>query len=297
MSAGAPALATVVVNLFGGPGAGKTLAAFRIMSLLTDRGHVCEYVGEYAKELVWDVGSEVMPERTRERAARLLDGSLASQRAIHEVQCRRVERLVGQCDFVVTDSPTLLPAIYLAESGPGAETFAHAVAERFLARDNFNVLVRRTGAYDEAGHIETLDEAREVDARVERALRELGAYFGSYTKDQVGRATRNMEVTLAKARRRPRAPAASVGSSGDVGPGERSSLDAPVPRTQAHAAVGSQMPASIDAAELARRAAMAANVSRARAAVASVRARQATTPGLERILRMRDEPMRGQGRT
>ena len=43
---------TLVVNLFAGPGAGKTTCAWEIASELKKRGIVTEYVPEYAKELV-----------------------------------------------------------------------------------------------------------------------------------------------------------------------------------------------------------------------------------------------------
>ena len=57
---------TVVVNAFGGPGAGKTTSCWEIASELKKAGYCVEYVSEYAKELVWEGQME------------LLDGSLAT---------------------------------------------------------------------------------------------------------------------------------------------------------------------------------------------------------------------------
>ena len=45
---------TVVVNLFGGPGAGKTTCAWEIAAELKKLRYVTEYVPEVAKEYVWD---------------------------------------------------------------------------------------------------------------------------------------------------------------------------------------------------------------------------------------------------
>lgn len=45
---------TLVVNLFAGPGAGKTTCAWEIAAELKKLGVHTEYVPEYAKELVWD---------------------------------------------------------------------------------------------------------------------------------------------------------------------------------------------------------------------------------------------------
>ena len=63
-------------------------------------GFEAEYVSEYAKEFVWDNKFE------------MLDGSVENQRIIFTEQSRRVNRLIGRVDVIVTDSPTLLSALY-----------------------------------------------------------------------------------------------------------------------------------------------------------------------------------------
>lgn len=55
-----PVHKTIVINAFGGPGAGKTTACLDITSMLKKRGFVAEYVQEYAKELVWDKNFEML---------------------------------------------------------------------------------------------------------------------------------------------------------------------------------------------------------------------------------------------
>lgn len=112
--------ATMVVNLYGGPGAGKTTAAWELAAELKKQGVVTEYVPEYAKELVWDDRLD------------LLDGSAEHQRAILREQKRRLERLRGKVDIIVTDSPVLLLGILPKKpgSGPGkgsaGGTYKHA---------------------------------------------------------------------------------------------------------------------------------------------------------------------------
>ena len=70
---------TIVVNLWGGPGVGKTTCAWEIASELKKEGYVTEYVSEYAKELVWDEKIE------------LLDGTYKNQFMILQEQTRRIE--------------------------------------------------------------------------------------------------------------------------------------------------------------------------------------------------------------
>lgn len=96
-----PVRKTIVINAFGGPGAGKTTACLDITSMLKKRGFIAEYVQEYAKELVWDKNFE------------MLNGSEKNQKIILNEQQKRMDRLMGKVDFIVTDAPLLLNSIYL----------------------------------------------------------------------------------------------------------------------------------------------------------------------------------------
>ena len=112
--------ATVVVNVFGGPGCGKTAMAWEVCERLRHMGFLVEYAPEYAKELTWDATSAAATELERERAMELLDGRPDHQMAIVREQHRRISRYVGQVDFVVTDGP----------QGRGLEEPRHQAAAR-----------------------------------------------------------------------------------------------------------------------------------------------------------------------
>jgi len=45
---------TLIVNMFGGPGCGKSSMATSVFSHLKWKGWNCEYVSEVAKDLVWE---------------------------------------------------------------------------------------------------------------------------------------------------------------------------------------------------------------------------------------------------
>ena len=49
----------VIVNLFGGPGVGKSTAAFYLMAKLKMAGVDCEYTPEFAKDKVWEGNLDV----------------------------------------------------------------------------------------------------------------------------------------------------------------------------------------------------------------------------------------------
>ncbi len=159
---------TVVINAFGGAGAGKTTACLHIAAELKKRGYVAEYVPEYAKELVWD------------KNFALLDGSEESQRAILKEQEHRLSRLMGQVDFAVTDAPVLLNGIYLNDC-PGKAEYCRRLLEKFNSYTNFNLVIQRDPSrYETEGRLQSLEESMAIDGSVTGMLRENGIYFGVY---------------------------------------------------------------------------------------------------------------------
>lgn len=159
---------TVVINAFGGAGAGKTTACMHIAAELKKKGFVAEYVPEYAKELVWDKNLE------------MLDGSEMHQRMILSEQSRRVERLVGQVDFVVTDAPTILNGVYLKDCD-NKENYCKMLLDNFNTYNNFNFVVQRdTKKFEKEGRIHTLEESIAVDGEVEKLLKDNNLFYGKY---------------------------------------------------------------------------------------------------------------------
>ena len=156
---------TIVVNLFAGPGAGKTTCAWEIASELKKRGYEAEYVSEYAKEFVWDNNME------------MLDGSLKHQQMLYNEQLHRITRLLGKVDFIVTDSPTLLSAQYLKEPN---EEFENKMIDDFKKNQNFNLFINRGKTYQQAGRLQNLQESRAIDNKIKQFLKDNNIYFGTY---------------------------------------------------------------------------------------------------------------------
>ena len=148
---------TVVCNLFGGPGSGKSTTATGVFSRLKQRGVNCELVTEYAKDAVWD------------RAEALLQNQLH----VFAQQFHRQWRLLGKVDFIITDSPILLSAVYLLYSNEKEPTrfFSPDYMDRmeafmrdtFRQFDNLNIFIRRSKPYQPIGRLQTEDEARGID--------------------------------------------------------------------------------------------------------------------------------------
>ena len=174
---------TVVVNLFAGPGAGKTTCAWAIASELKKRGVEAEYVSEFAKELVWDDRSD------------LLDGSFENQRMIYEEQNRRVQRLLGKVDVVVTDSPALLSMVYLNEPNREFEVMA---LENFRRQANFNLFINRGLEFQQSGRVHNLEQSVQIDSEIKGFLHDNGIYFGSYFHHTLGVLVDNIIRHLSK---------------------------------------------------------------------------------------------------
>lgn len=121
-----------VINLFGGPGAGKSTTAAGVFALLKCRGLRVELVTEYAKALAWAKRGE----------------ELTDQFYIYAKQHHRQHVLREQVDFCVTDSPLLLPLLYNKRE---PASFRQYVLDNWNTYDNYNFFIARVKPYVQLG--------------------------------------------------------------------------------------------------------------------------------------------------
>jgi hypothetical protein len=141
----------LVVNLFAGPGTGKSTTAAKIFAALKDRGINAELAGEYAKDLTW--------------ARRF--GTLADQLYVFGKQHHRIYRLAQDCDVIITDSPILMGLAYTADY---PADFKRTVRWAFERYRNINFFLERTKPYNPKGRNQTLEEAKQKDLDILRIL-------------------------------------------------------------------------------------------------------------------------------
>lgn len=137
---------TKVINLSGGPGSGKSTTAAGLFFLMKSLDMKVELVREYAKELTYSGELEVR----------------AHQGQVLWEQKRRQDILKGQVDYIITDSPLWVGAVYGRDKWQ-APWFLEHIVESFREFDNFNVVIDRAKAFQSYGRTETEDEARNVD--------------------------------------------------------------------------------------------------------------------------------------
>ena len=144
-----------VINLFGGPGVGKSTAAAGLFYEMKKAQIRVELVTEYAKDMVW------------ENRHNILDDQIY----IFAKQQRRISRLKDTgIEWVITDSPIPLGLVYLQE-GALPPAFHQLVMEVFAQYTNHNYLLQRYYPYNPVGRNQKDDsEARLFDAKVNQLL-------------------------------------------------------------------------------------------------------------------------------
>lgn len=142
----------LIINLYGGPGTGKSSLAAGLFSELKWRGRTTEMALEFAKDKVWERSTAV----------------LNNQIYIFGKQHHRIWRLRDQVEVVVTDSPLLLSLIYGAENT--SKQFHELVLHEHRELRNLNVFLERLKAYNPKGRLQTEEEAKNIDGRVRSML-------------------------------------------------------------------------------------------------------------------------------
>lgn len=149
----------LIVNLFGGPGTGKSTTAAAVFSLLKLHGVNCELVTEYAKDLVWE-------ERTK---------TFENENYLLAKQEHKLWRVQNFVDVVITDSPILLSVVY----GDNSNIFIEHILELHGKYRNMNVLLKRVKEYNPVGRNQNEDEAKEIDEKIREMLNNYVLYSGA----------------------------------------------------------------------------------------------------------------------
>lgn len=160
---------TLIVNLHGGPGAGKSTTRADVFRRLKQSGVNAEEVVEHAKKLTW--------------SARSME--LKSQPYIFGKQLRDQEILIGKVDVIITDSPLLLCHYYTKKYRPDAypASFDTFVVEQFKAMGGMNFFIERVNPYQAAGRNQTETESDEIAAEMRAMLDDLDIEYGVVSGD------------------------------------------------------------------------------------------------------------------
>lgn len=143
----------IVINLFAGPGVGKSTNAAKIFADLKMKGVNCEMALEFAKDKVW------------EESFRTMDDQIY----IFGKQFHRIWRLKDKVDVIICDSPLPISIVYDKEN---SQAFHQLIMEQFNKFENYNFFLERSVDYQSEGRIQTEEEARKIDETVKNVLKE-----------------------------------------------------------------------------------------------------------------------------
>lgn len=148
----------IVVNLFAGPGTGKSTSCAQIFSELKWMGVNCEMAREFAKDKVWEESFKVLDD----------------QIYIFGKQQHRMKVLIGQVDVIITDSPLLLSVIY---DKSGNQNFKNLVLDTYNQFENINIFLEREKPYNPKGRVQNEEKAKHLDNQIKDLLTELNISF------------------------------------------------------------------------------------------------------------------------
>lgn len=140
-----------VINLFGGPGIGKSTVAAALFANMKRMGEKVELVHEIAKDFYWEKWQHILTE----------------QDFLFAQQHRQIRRLVGHdIDYVIVDCSLLLGLAYKPDWYP--PSFDQFVVDVYNTYTNYNFLLKRTTTflYVSEGRNESYRQALEKDKQI-----------------------------------------------------------------------------------------------------------------------------------
>ena len=154
---------TIIVNLYGGPGSGKSTTCAGVFERLKLKGINCEMATEYAKDKVW------------EESFKTLDDQIY----VFGKQLHKINRLLGKVEVIITDSPLLFSIVYDKEKN---EKFKELVIDQYKRMDNWDYYIRRDNHFEQAGRMQNLQESKQLDRLIFDILNECGGRPGVVDK-------------------------------------------------------------------------------------------------------------------
>jgi len=149
------------INIFGGPGCGKSTVAANVFSRMKSDGHNIELVDEYVKSWAYE-----------KREINKFDQAYLFTRQL------RKEYLVlkNSSGMIITDSPLHLSICYAKRCGFARWDCLQSIANDFEDEyPSINVILDRVGCeYKQEGRYEDYNQAIEVDATISNYIYNCG---------------------------------------------------------------------------------------------------------------------------
>lgn len=152
---------TYIINLFGGPGSGKSTITSGLFYELKKRNISCDNPYEFPKQVAWEDNKS----------------QITDQLYIFANQHRGIVRSYGKVDFIILDSPILLSLAYKDGYDTGypasiyGKSFDKMVLDTFNQYNNINFLLKRkSDSYQTDGRFQTKEQSLTFHRKIESIL-------------------------------------------------------------------------------------------------------------------------------
>jgi deoxyadenosine/deoxycytidine kinase len=153
---------TKIINLFGGPGIGKSSIASGLTYKLKKQHITCDNPYEFPKLLAWDENHS----------------AIRDQLFVLANQHRGIVKSYGKVDYIILDSPILLSLtykdVYKSNEYPAilyGDVFDKMVLDIYNQYDNINILLKRSqGKHNNNERYQNLEESIVLDNVIENSL-------------------------------------------------------------------------------------------------------------------------------
>ncbi len=155
---------TKVINFYGGPGSGKSTKAAGLYYRMNMAGYSVELNNEFAKECVWEDNVPM----------------LKDQLFMLAHQHRKISRLVGKVEYVITDSPVLLSGIYreLYNGALYSDLIDKLALECYNMYDNLNFMLDRPKRrFEQNGRAQDENNSIDIDINIIQQFKDLNIPF------------------------------------------------------------------------------------------------------------------------
>jgi deoxyadenosine/deoxycytidine kinase len=154
---------TKIINLFGGPGIGKSSIAAGLTYKLKKQHITCDNPYEFPKLLAWDENHS----------------AIRDQLFVLANQHRGIVKSYGKVDYIILDSPILLSltykSFYKSNEYPATlygESFDNMVLDIYNRYDNINIVLKRSeGKHNNSERYQNLEESIQLDTVIEDSLK------------------------------------------------------------------------------------------------------------------------------
>ncbi len=167
---------TKIINIFGGPGCGKSTLASEIFLNLKKKNILVENLPEFCKPFAYTKNNKLFEDPSY-------------QTWITFNQKHQEDTLYGKVDYIVQDSPFLLGATYYSFIEPDNVTivkYEEFLVELIKKRNYINILLKRSFDYifQEEGRNQNLQSAIDTDNRIKNLLIKYDIQFHEFNYNE-----------------------------------------------------------------------------------------------------------------